>query len=350
MKKMDNGCHLSFFFKKNKIGILLHFGWYNTITIKTIGRSVMVTVQGKTLDEVWFKTLVALCEHGRVYRITSGSYAGDVRLEFDKLSGVIESVFVSNSAGTDYLPLAPTVPDGCPVPTTDKKIEEYFQDYIIYKEEPVRFGDIEKWKKFAWRGVLYIKSGFSAINMANNRHEDINDNEKVYLYNEQCHYRYATFIRGGVYRLPGTYYVMMVPDQMEWILNHYKTNGFGNNHCCMVIGYPESNMAYDEEFENETERNTSPCLRLIDTKIVNGKLNFEVYFRSWDLYSGMPENLGGLAWLQRYMASELGIESGVLGFTSIKAHVYGHSILPLMLRTGNYDVAEKVKSYIEKGK
>jgi thymidylate synthase len=48
-----------------------------------------------------------------------------------------------------------------------------------------------------------------------------------------------------------------------------------------------------------------PCLRVISFKVVDGKLNMTVYFRSWDLYAGFPENLGGLQLLKEYVLSEL---------------------------------------------
>jgi len=43
-----------------------------------------------------------------------------------------------------------------------------------------------------------------------------------------------------------------------------------------------------------------PCLRSISFKVVDNKLNMTVYFRSWDLYAGLPENLGGLQRLKEF--------------------------------------------------
>lgn len=282
-----------------------------------MNRKRLVAVEARNLDECWFKTLTELCEHGRFFRITSGSHAGDFRLEFDKLTGIIEKIFWLNSAGTDYLPVAPTVPEGCPAPTDDKSILEYFNNDLM--------------------------------------------NSDLRCYNEDgkeighLHYKYATWIVGGEYRLPMSDVVVKVPDQIDWAVKHYMKHGFGNNHVCMMIGYPESNLAYNEPYDkaNETERNTSPCLRLIDTKIITDvplgvvKLNFEVYFRSWDLWGGMPENLAGLGMLQSYMAAFLGIEPGVLGFTSIKAHVYGSRIKVLAMRTGNAELEERFSQVLK---
>jgi thymidylate synthase len=48
-----------------------------------------------------------------------------------------------------------------------------------------------------------------------------------------------------------------------------------------------------------------PCLKVIDFKVVAGKLNMSVFFRSWDLFVGLPENLGGLQLLKEYVLGHL---------------------------------------------
>jgi thymidylate synthase len=275
-----------------------------------------VNVEGKNIDEVWFRLLVELCDKGRFYKITEGSYAGDFRLEFDNVDGVIHRPIVYNEYGIKY-PLAPTVPMGCPAPTTDKDIQEYYETYLI--------------------------------------DSNLTDNE---------HYKYATFIVGGRYKIPdlklnirNKYDIKLevdVPNQMKWCENHYREKGFGNNHCCMAIAYPESNLAYDVPYTNETDRGTSPCLRLIDTKITYDPapideyfLNFYVYFRSWDLWGGFPVNMGGLSLLMEQMAYNLGIFPGAIKFGSKGLHVYGHSLEPLAMRAGNHELAEKFKMFKE---
>lgn len=276
----------------------------------------LVAIEGKNIDEVWFQTLTSLCENGRFFRITSGSHAGDFRLEFDKLTGIIERVFWKNSAGTDWLPVAPTVPDGCPAPTDEESIVKYFNNDLMNSD----------------------------LHVYDDKGNDIG----------HLHYKYSTFIVGGEYRLPMSDMVMQVPNQMDWGIKHYMKHGHGNNHVCFMVGYPESNLAYDEPYDKskETERNTSPCLRVIDTKIITDddgveRLNFEVYFRSWDLYGGLPENLAGLGMLQQYMAYSLEVEPGVMGFTSIKAHVYGSRIKALAMRAGAVDLEERFQQVLK---
>jgi thymidylate synthase len=253
-----------------------------------------VFVEGKTLDDTWFKLLSEVYDKGRVNHIDNGSFAGSNRLEFDFCSGTIHY--------PSTRPLAPIMPEGLPPVTTDEDIEKYF--------------------------VTYLMDG------------SLEDNE---------HYKYATWISGGRYDLPQLTTILLVPEeeiftcneitigvpnQIQWCIDHYKAKGFGNNHCYIQVGYPESNMAYDQPYENEAERGTSPCLRGIDTKIKDGKLQFHTYFRSWDLYAGWPENLGGITMLMEYMASELGIEVGSLSFSSLGLHCYDYQLDALEQRLG----------------
>ena len=259
-----------------------------------------IHVIGRNLDETWFELLRQLYRQGRRYKIDAGSFAGAERLEFDFVSGVILEPIQYTEGGV-RLPLAVTVPQGIPAPTTDESIENYFVEYLMNGE--------------------------------------LSPNE---------HYRYSTWLRGGKYVIPNLVLngirqeenasVVSAPDQVQWCIDHYKKKGFGNNHCCMAIGYPESNFAYDKKYETEMERGTSPCLRIADTKIVKedgeNYLCMNVYFRSWDCYGGWPENMGGLALLQEYMAQELGVKIGALSFTSKGLHAYDFQLEALKGRIG----------------
>lgn len=257
-----------------------------------------VFIRGDTLDKTWFSLLWHLHHLGRPYQVDAGSFAGHQRLEFDFVAGTIQFPIQYTEGGV-RLPLAVTVPPGVPAPTTDDAIEKYFTEYLM------------------------------DTNLALNEH-----------------YRYATWLQGGEYLLPELKAFNMtipdalvkVPNQVAWCINHYKKHGFANNHCCMTIGYPESNLAYDKQYDNEMERGTSPCLRVVDTKIINenGKnyLCMYVYFRSWDCYSGWPQNMGGLALLQEYMSSELGVQVGTLNFSAKGLHAYDFQLEAIKSRIG----------------
>jgi thymidylate synthase len=100
--------------------------------------------------------------------------------------------------------------------------------------------------------------------------------------------------------------------QIDEVVERYK-HGFETNQMCMAIG--DRNSIY---------MNDPPCLRLVDTRIQDGKLNFILYFRSWDLWGGFPTNLGGLQLLKEYMAKEIGVNDGSIVAFSKGLHLYEH--------------------------
>ncbi|MEM2899577.1 MAG: thymidylate synthase [Thermoplasmata archaeon] len=86
------------------------------------------------------------------------------------------------------------------------------------------------------------------------------------------------------------------------------------NQCCIQIATTDDiNLLYP------------PCLRHIDTKIVNNKLHFFPYFRSWDLWGGFPLNVAALQLLKECMVSLLEIEDGEIVASSKSLHIYGHT-------------------------
>ena len=70
-----------------------------------------------------------------------------------------------------------------------------------------------------------------------------------------------------------------------------------------------------------------PCMRLIDIRRSNdNNLHLFPNFRSWDIFSGMPVNLGGIQLLKEYMCRELGCIPGMTIATSKGAHLYDFQI------------------------
>ena len=249
-----------------------------------------VFVEGRDLDDTWFQLLAQLHEYGRRYKITSGSYEGSERVSFDFVSGFIHF--------PHSRPLAPRVPETSPIPppTTDDEIEKYFVNYLMCS--------------------------------------DVAPNED---------YRYSTWVVGGRYELPRLKMegknaevnaAVQVPNQIQWIIDHFKNRGFGNEHCFLTVGYPESNLAYDLPYSNPNERKTSPCLRGLDFRIVEDCLLTHVIYRSWDLASGWATNMGGFTLLNEFLASEIGVEPGPLSFSCKSLHCYDHAFEYLKLRLG----------------
>lgn len=113
-------------------------------------------------------------------------------------------------------------------------------------------------------------------------------------------------------------------NQLDWVIKHFK-DAPGNNHCCVEIAKGDDVLLKH-----------APCLRLISFKIVNGKLNVTVFFRSWDFWSGFPTNLGGIQLLNEYVASEIGIKTGKMFAVSDGLHVYTHNVKFALGRLGRH--------------
>lgn len=102
--------------------------------------------------------------------------------------------------------------------------------------------------------------------------------------------------------------------QVQKIIDEYKDNGYNTNQNIIQIG------RRDDLFE----LSDPPCLRQIDTRIESGALHFICYFRSWDLWGGMPANLAALQTLKAYMAEEIDVKDGELVVESKGLHLYDH--------------------------
>jgi thymidylate synthase len=111
-------------------------------------------------------------------------------------------------------------------------------------------------------------------------------------------------------------------NQIQEVINMYKTKGFGTNQATMSISTPSDILLGDP-----------PCLRSIDTRIKDNKLHFMVYFRSWDLWGGFSANLGGLQLMKEYMAAEIGVEDGEIIAASKGLHLYDYTWELAKLRT-----------------
>lgn len=101
--------------------------------------------------------------------------------------------------------------------------------------------------------------------------------------------------------------------QLPELIRMYREDGFGTNQACLAIGSKESINLSDPQ-----------CLRLIDTRVRHGKLDLYVYFRSWDLWGGLPSNLAAIQLLKEYIVSEIGVEDGELIAYSKGLHLYDH--------------------------
>ena len=106
-------------------------------------------------------------------------------------------------------------------------------------------------------------------------------------------------------------YGQYLETQIAEVIKMYKEDGHNTNQAFMAVGDSQSIFLSDP-----------PCLRAIDTRILDNRLNFVVYFRSWDLWAGFPSNLAAIQLLKEYMASEVGVEDGELIAMSKGLHIY----------------------------
>ena len=242
-----------------------------------------IFVKEKTLGDTWFQLLWDIYHHGRKTKITNGSMAGATRLEFDFCSGI--SMFPHQR------PLTPIMPKGMHPVTTDEKIEEYFVDYLM---EPYEINEGEHYKYAQW------------INK-----------KMVNWSNSYKHHKNKA----------GTLDAKPEESQLEWVIRHFREKGYGNNHCYINVGDKDSNFAYDNPWEVETERRTSPCLRGLDFKIKDSRLITHVIYRSWDLYAGWPQNMGGFTLLNEYIAYQLpNVIPGPMAFSCAGLHCYDYQL------------------------
>lgn len=109
-------------------------------------------------------------------------------------------------------------------------------------------------------------------------------------------------------------YGQYLEKQISRVIKMYREDGHNTNQAFMSVGSSRSISQSDP-----------PCLRMIDTRIRDGKLKFIAYFRSWDLWAGFPSNLAAIQLLKEYMAGEIGVEDGELVAMSKGLHLYEYS-------------------------
>ena len=109
-------------------------------------------------------------------------------------------------------------------------------------------------------------------------------------------------------------YGQYLEKQISEVIRMYKEDGYNTNQAFMAVGDSQSIFLSDP-----------PCLRGIDTRIRDNKLNFVVYFRSWDLWAGFPSNLAAIQLLKEYMSSEIGVDDGEIIAMSKGMHLYEYS-------------------------
>lgn len=76
------------------------------------------------------------------------------------------------------------------------------------------------------------------------------------------------------------------------------------------------------KFGPKREDTSSPCLLLAYPQLVDGKLHMFVIMKTNDLYNAWPENAYAFTTLQKYMADEIGVDTGTYTHFSVSMHIY----------------------------
>jgi thymidylate synthase len=251
----------------------------NKMSLKA--RSITAT----DLPDAWFQTVYDCLEHGRKREINEGSFAGgdNFRLEFDFIAiRIINPGYPKDrQSDEDLLPKIP-VQYGLPDPVSPG----YLASYVPY----LLTGEIAEGESYTYGSRLSC-------------YETDNFPPNMALVKDYFRDQYNTL------QTENSYFI----DQVGYMIDTYKTGKYYNNQMILQVAEPSDIILKDP-----------PCLRHIDTKIVDGKLHFFPYFRSWDIFSGLPANLAVIQILKEYMASEIGIGDGEIIATSKGAHLYNH--------------------------
>lgn len=247
-------------------------------------------VSARDLPDLWFQAVHDILDHGRRFTIDRGSYAGQTRLEYDYFIGHV------SFPGTH--PLLPDIPPNCGIPNP---VEEgyiyggdgYERSYIEYlmtghKEPGESYTYGERLTRVPLRG-----DKLAWWTDANTEIIDFRQVDGKVVFEDQ-----------------GQLYL----NQIEWIIDTYKRHGFRNNQMVLQVAHPSDLTLVDP-----------PCLRSIDTRIQDETLHFCIYFRSWDLWGGLPANLAGIQNLKEYMANEIGVKDGQMIVESKGLHLYGYA-------------------------
>ncbi len=266
-------------------------------------------LKARDLDDAWFCALWACMErdesgqfrYSQRYRIDRGSYAGQERLEID--------TFLIDIVAPGSGPLVPQMPPGKEhlAPTTEEQAHNYMLYLLTDHKQPAEqytYGE----RLVGPRAILKV----DGLRRRDGKPCDPSE--------------YELLVGGEAHPLEGLPRTMQLPfgvNPVEEVIRIYKEDGHNTNQAIMEIGMP-SDILLDDP----------PCLRLIDTRIRNGKLHFIVYFRSWDLYNGFPVNLAGLQLLKQYMAEQIGVEDGSIRAMSKGLHLYDDMWELASLRTG----------------
>ncbi|MFH1066215.1 MAG: thymidylate synthase [Nanoarchaeota archaeon] len=233
-----------------------------------------VSIDATNISDAWHQAIYAIFKHGSEYAVQKGSFAGeDTRLEFDSVS-----IRIRNPGERPLVPIIDVA--GIPPPSDMEAVDNY---------------------------ISYLLT-------------DIVQENETYTYGERINNPKLRVIKdekiGNI--------MSMECNPLEMVIEEYRKGNFGQNQLTMEIGMPSDLQISDP-----------PCLRLIDTKarfdksVGKYKLHFFLYFRSWDLWGGLPLNLAGLQTMKEHMVNCIDRDDlidGEIHAFSKGLHIYGNAL------------------------
>lgn len=247
-------------------------------------------IKARDLPDLWFQAVHDILDFGRRFQIDRGSYEGQTRLEYDYFCGHVIHPYTK--------PLIPDIPPACGIPNPVEEGyiyggEGYERSYIEY----LMTGQKEPGESYTY-GERLTQMPLVGIKLQwwEENNLEIIDKRDV--------------DGKAIYEQDGQLFI----NQIEWVIETYKKFGSRNNQMVLQVAHPTDVTLLDP-----------PCLRSIDTRIQDDTLHFFVYFRSWDLWGGLPANLAGIQNLKEYMASEIGVKDGQMIVESKGLHLYGYA-------------------------
>lgn len=245
-------------------------------------------IEARDIPDLWFQAVSGILKEGREFKVDEGSFEDGTRLEYDYFIGLI-----SDPGGGELLPVIPSHL-GIPSPVEHDYIfggEGYDRSYVEYlmsdRKEP---GESYTYGERLTKEDLHRELQFMW-------YKDDPNIQRLYQ-NGSC-----------LFSKEGKVFI----NQIEWIIKKYKRK-HRNNQLVLQIARPSDIVLKDP-----------PCLRHIDTRVQDNRLIFFVYFRSWDLWGGLPANLAAIQILKKYMADEIGVEDGEMIVESKGLHIYSYA-------------------------
>jgi thymidylate synthase len=125
-------------------------------------------------------------------------------------------------------------------------------------------------------------------------------------------------------------------DQVERLINRYVEEP-NDRQLALIIRQPQDILKTIDGMKHEP-----PCLTVIDTELLDDRMHFTCYFRSWDAYAGLPANIAGIQIFNEAIVNEINsrakthYSTGKLIFHSKNCHIYSrlYEIIEELMKPG----------------